>query len=226
MARLIDEAEVIISVCPPAAAAGVAGGIADGGFEGVYVDANAISAERSREIAGLFDSGQVGFVDGGIIGPPALVEGTTRLYLSGRHAEDVAALFAGSPLEAVTMVGEAGAASALKMSFASWTKGSSALLLAIRAMARAEGVETALLDEWAISQPGLTDRSERVAADVAPKGWRFAAEMEEIADTFDGVGLPDGFFRSAAELYQRLEPFKDRLDPPVSIDDVVNQLSP
>ena len=50
---------------------------------------------------------------------------------------------------------KAGAASALKMAFAAWTKGTAALLLGIRAVARAEGVDEMLLAEWQISLPHL-----------------------------------------------------------------------
>ena len=100
--------------------------------------------------------------------------------------------------------GEASAAaSALKMAYASWTKGSAALLLAARALARAEGVEEALLAEWGISQPGLAERSARAAGSAAAKGWRWVAEMEEIAAAMAAAGLPDGFHQAAAEVYRR-----------------------
>src|SRR5437763_150396 len=80
-------------------------------------------------------------VDGGRIGPPPREPGSTRLYLAGPEAESVAAAFAGTALEPRVVSQEAGAASALKMAYAAWTKGTAALLLAIRGLARAEGVE-------------------------------------------------------------------------------------
>ena len=91
------------------------------------------------------------------------------------------------------------------MAYASWTKGSAALLLAARALARAEGVEDALLAEWGISQPGLTERSARAAGSAAAKGWRWVAEMEEIAAAMAAAGLPDGFHLAAAEIYRRAQ---------------------
>jgi hypothetical protein len=96
-----------------------------------------------------------------------------------------------------------GLASTVKMAYASWTKGSAALLLAARALARAEGVEDVLLAEWGISQPGLGERSARSAGAAAGKGWRWVAEMEEIAATMAAAGLPEGFHRGAAEIYRR-----------------------
>ena len=97
-----------------------------------------------------------------------------------------------------------GTASALKMTYAAYTKGRSALLLALRETARANGVDQHLLDEWAISQPELAAVSERAAQSSAPKAWRWIAEMEEIASTFAAAGQPDGFHRAAAEVYRRV----------------------
>jgi hypothetical protein len=91
----------------------------------------------------------------------------------------------------------------VKMAYAAWTKGSSALLLAARALARAGGVERTLLAEWSLSQPDLTAQSERSAAAAAAKGWRWVGEMEEIAASMSAAGLPDGFHEAAAEIYDR-----------------------
>ncbi|MFT7599548.1 MAG: 3-hydroxyisobutyrate dehydrogenase-like beta-hydroxyacid dehydrogenase [Acidimicrobiales bacterium] len=220
--ELCSRADIIMSVCPPSEAATVALSVVDAGFPGGFVDGNAISSERTVQIAARFKPDQ--FIDGGIVGPPATVPGNTRLYLSGEGATEVAQLFDGSLVDARPIDGGIGAASHLKMCYAAWTKGSSALLLAVRAAAEAGGVTDSLLAEWDISLPGTVERSSRTAGATAPKGWRFAGEMEEIADTLDRAGLPDGFFRSAADLYQRLEPFKDQLEPAVTIDQVVSQL--
>jgi 3-hydroxyisobutyrate dehydrogenase-like beta-hydroxyacid dehydrogenase len=144
-------------------------------------------------------------VDGGIIGPPPVAPGRTRLYLSGARAIQVGRLFEGTALDArvIGPVGVVGSASAVKMAYAAWTKGTAALVLASRALARAEGVEDVLLGEWALSQPGLDDRSVRAARSAAAKGWRWIDEMEEIAAAMAAVGLPDGFHRAAAEVYRR-----------------------
>jgi 3-hydroxyisobutyrate dehydrogenase-like beta-hydroxyacid dehydrogenase len=195
------EAGVILSVCPPHAAADVAWAVH--GFSGLYVDANAISPGTAREIARMISDSGGRYVDGGIIGLPPATPGSTRLYLSGPHAQRVADLFAGTPLDA-RVIGEAPtAASAVKMAYAGWTKGSAALLLAVRALARAEGVEDALLAEWALSQPSLEARSQGSAGSATAKGWRWVAEMEEIAASMTVAGLPGGFHQAAAEIFRR-----------------------
>ena len=194
--RLVERAQVILSVCPPHAAADVAAAVADA--DALFVDANAISPATARAIATRAER----FVDGGIIGPPPRNAGTTRLYLSGARAAEVADLFEGTAVDARVVSDEIGDASAVKMTYAAWTKGTAALLLAIRAVADAEGVTEPLLEEWRLSLPELPDSVERAARSAAAKGWRWVGEMEEIAATFAAAGQPDGFHRAAAEVYR------------------------
>jgi 3-hydroxyisobutyrate dehydrogenase-like beta-hydroxyacid dehydrogenase len=207
--EIASRCDVIVSVCPPHAALDTARQVAGAGFGGLYLDANAISPATAREVAGIVSDGGADYVDGGIIGTPPVTPGFIRLYLSGPRAGEVRELFDGSLVDARMVdhtleggVGDAGAASAVKMAYASWTKGSAALLLAARALARAQGVEDVLLAEWGISQPGLEERSDRAARSAAAKGWRWTAEMEEIAASMTAAGLPAGFHLAAAEIYR------------------------
>jgi 3-hydroxyisobutyrate dehydrogenase-like beta-hydroxyacid dehydrogenase len=201
-AGTVDEvarrSDVILSVCPPHAALDVARSVA--GFTGVYVDANAISPGTASAVA----EAVIRCVDGGIVGPPPRTAGTTRLYLSGREAAAVAELFDGTTVDARVVSEEVGAASAVKMAYAAWTKGTAALLLAVRSLARTEGVEHTLLAEWELSLPELPDQSVRAAHSAALKGWRWVGEMEEIASAFAAAGLPDGFHQAAAEVFRAI----------------------
>jgi 3-hydroxyisobutyrate dehydrogenase-like beta-hydroxyacid dehydrogenase len=201
--RLIAKSSVILSICPPHAALDVAHQVAAAGYAGCYVDANAISAATAEQVATVVTAAGASYVDGGIIGQPPEAPGYTRLYLSGPQASEVRVLFNRSRLDARIAEGPLYAASTVKMAYAAWTKGSSALLLAARALARAGGVERTLLAEWQLSQPNLTAQSERAAAAAAAKGWRWIGEMEEIAASMSAVGLPDGFHEAAAEVFDR-----------------------
>jgi 3-hydroxyisobutyrate dehydrogenase-like beta-hydroxyacid dehydrogenase len=195
--ELARQSDVIVAVCPPHAAADVARSLPP--FTGVYLDANAVSPTTARKIGGLVSR----YVDGGIIGPPPRSRGSTRLYLSGDETSLVVDLFAGTIVETRVVSGDATAASAVKMAYAAWTKGTSALLLAVRAVARAEGVEETLLDEWQASLPQLPEQSLVAARSAVAKGWRWVGEMTEIAATFAAAGLPDEFHRAAGEIYRR-----------------------
>jgi 3-hydroxyisobutyrate dehydrogenase-like beta-hydroxyacid dehydrogenase len=194
--EVAKRSDVIVSVCPPHAAAEVAGSVTD--FRGIFVDANAIAPETARAIG----TGLARFVDGGIIGPPPRSPGTTRLYLSGPDAGEAAALFDGTALDARVLSDVIGDASALKMVYAAWTKGTAALLLAIRDVARSNGVDEALLAEWRLSLPELVDQLPRAERSASAKGWRWVGEMEEIAKTFAAAGEPGGFHEAAAEIFR------------------------
>jgi 3-hydroxyisobutyrate dehydrogenase-like beta-hydroxyacid dehydrogenase len=189
--------DVILCLCPPYVAVDIARSMTR--FAGIYVDANAVSPATARTIAALVGR----YVDGGIIGSPPRSAGTTSLYLSGTEATTIAGLFTGTVVEALVVADDPGAASAVKMAYAAWTKGTSALLLAVRCVARTAGVEEALIAEWRTSQPQLPEQSVAAARSALNKGWRWVGEMNEIAETFAAAGLPDGFHRGAAEIYRR-----------------------
>src|SRR5262245_13506775 len=95
------------------------------------------------------------------------------------------------------------------------------LLLAVRALAEHEGVTATLVEEWTVSQPDLFRQLDRAVGN-SRKAWRWIAEMEEIAATFAGAGLSEGFHLAAAEICRRLEPFKDARG--AKVEDLVNVL--
>jgi Domain of unknown function (DUF1932) len=194
----LADAEVILSVCPPHAALEVARSVQ--GTRALMIDANAVSPMTAVEIGEVVGER---WVDGGIVGPPPHRDGTTRLYVSGPHALEASLLFESTRLEPVVLDGSPVAASALKMAYAAWTKGSAALLLAALGSAGVNGVEEALRAEWARSQPGLDARWQSAADSAAAKGWRWVGEMDEIAATFAAAGLPSGFHEAAAEMFKR-----------------------
>ena len=214
LAALAGQAGTILSVAPPHAALDVARDVAGLGFRGVYVDANAVAPETTREIGRVVERAGARFVDGGIIGPANRKPGAARIYLSGPDAAAVARLLEAGPVVPKVLDGPVGAASALKIAYGGWNKGSQALLMAIRAYATAEGVDAALLAEWAISQPELGARSERAVNDNSRKAWRFVGEMEEDARALAQAGLPAAFHEAAGDVYQRLAGYKDTPTPP------------
>jgi 3-hydroxyisobutyrate dehydrogenase-like beta-hydroxyacid dehydrogenase len=219
--ELVHASEIVLSVCPPHAAADVAREVVDLGFTGLYVDCNAVSPDRTRAIQQLVEQAGADYVDGGIIGGPAWTrEAGTHLYLSGPRAEEVSACFADSPLQAPAISDRIGAASAIKMGYAAYTKGTTALLTAILGMVEKEGVRADLARQWGDDFTAQTVR--RVCANTA-KAWRFEGEMYEIAETFRGAGLPGDFHQGAAQVFKRLASFKDQTEPP-TIEAVLERL--
>jgi len=224
LAAAVRQSDIVLSVCPPEFASEVATEVAAQKFKGLYVDANAVSRTTAEEIGRIVSQAGASFVDGGIIGSPVKKAGTTRLYLSGEKAEEIAQLFSASMLDARTIGAIPGEASALKVVYAAWTKGTDALILAIRALATHEGVDNALLEEWKTSQPALESKCMRAAAVAAPKMWRYVGEMNEIAAAFESAGLPGGFHSAAAKISERLANFKDQTEPGPTLAAVLEQL--
>lgn len=218
-----EQCALVISICPPEAALDTAKQVS--GFEGVFLDANAISPATARDVAAVVEAGGGRYLDGGIIGPPPTASSPgTRLYLSGAGAHDVSMLFTGTTVDARVLSGGATTASALKMCFAAWTKGTTALLLAIRALADSLGETEALLAEWAGSLPELEGRSLSAAQQAATKGWRWRGEMEEIARTFRDARLPDGFHRAAADVYGAVDRDDDAPSAPSTLEAVITAI--
>jgi 3-hydroxyisobutyrate dehydrogenase-like beta-hydroxyacid dehydrogenase len=208
----LRQADAVLSICVPSGANQFACRVAALGFKGIFVDANAIAPESSREIGRIVEAAGATFVDGGIIGLPPAPARVTRLYLCGPQACTFAQLFSGTQTEAIVMNAPVGAASAIKVCFAAWSKGETALLGVIRALAHHEGVDDALMNEWRRSMRGVAEQSEHIV-ERAWKAWRWAGEMEEIAASFEAAGLPSGFLANA-EIYRRLSDFKDQKDKP------------
>ncbi|MFH8800724.1 DUF1932 domain-containing protein [Streptomyces sp. NPDC017936] len=211
LAELAARCDTVLSVCPPAAALDVAAQVAAAGFEGLYVDANAVSPRHMADLAPLFDGSGATVVDGGITGPPPRTAGTTRLYLSGdaRATARVAALFEGTALTAVALDGPVGRASALKLAFAAYNKISYALAAQACALAEGHGVLEDLFDLAAHALPGTPLAAAERLAGAGPKAWRWEPEMREIAQAWADAGLPAAFADAAARTFARWEHHKD-----------------
>jgi 3-hydroxyisobutyrate dehydrogenase-like beta-hydroxyacid dehydrogenase len=215
LSEFCQTCETIISICPPHAAEEVAQSVIGAGFQGLYLDANAISPQHAIKIGQVMKESGIQFIDGGIIGGPAWTPKETWLYLSGEHAEDIAACFSNGPLETKILGSEIGKASALKMCYAAYTKGTTALLAAILAAAESLNVREELYQQWNMDEEGFSEQVNRRVRRVAAKAWRFEGEMKEIAATFREAGLPDGFHQSATEIYHRMADFKDPSENPL-----------
>lgn len=217
---LCDRCSVLVSVCPPHAAKAVADQVLRCSFKGLYVDVNAISIQRAKQICDSMRAGGVDFVDGGIVGGPAWTPNSTWLYLSGPLAHRISDCFKNGPLETEVIGKEIGKASALKMCFAANTKGTTALLCAVLAAAESLGVRKELEKQWSRNGSGYAQKTLAGIRHVTTKAWRFAGEMDEIAATFQAAGVPNGFHHAAGEIYQRLAKFKNA-DPSLLMTDII-----
>jgi 3-hydroxyisobutyrate dehydrogenase-like beta-hydroxyacid dehydrogenase len=233
LAAVVREADVVLSVAPPAEAGAIASDVAraarKAGTRPLVADLNAVSPATIRSIAARLEG--LDLVDGAISGPPPRAEGTTRIYLSGARASELAGL--GWPGVELVLVGaEPGSASAVKMCTASVYKGTAALLTHALLTARAHGVLEHVLDDFAASPLNLAEGAERWLADTAAKSARYVAEMREIAATQEAAGLPPALFEGVAEVYAALarrplaQLTPEQAKASRSLEDVLARLSP
>jgi 3-hydroxyisobutyrate dehydrogenase-like beta-hydroxyacid dehydrogenase len=227
LAALAQTCDLLVSVCPPAAARDVAESVAATAFSGVYLEANAISPRHTVEIAELFGGSGSGsepgsgtgvtVVDGGIVGPPPQRAGSTVLYLSGD--EDAAGVvrraFEGGFLAVKPLGGEIGKASALKLAFASYNKITFVLAAQACALAAGYGVLEDLLALGGRALAGTPLGRPDSLSTAAARAWRWAPEMREIADACATAGVSPDLARIAAELFENWDRHKDEPDVPL-----------
>ena len=207
---LLSQAAVILSVMPPSAAIGFATDLAAAaqnlaGPPPLVVDLNAIAPATAQQIGDILSAADLAFIDGGIVGgPPKGSDAGPRIYVSGSELARLDML-RDAGLDMRPIAGGIGAASGLKMCYASMTKGITALQIEALVAARALGCDAELHAEMAFSQAALVDRADAWLPASCPKAYRWIGEMEEIAATFKSVGLTPLSFQGVAEIYRMVE---------------------
>ncbi|MCX4799927.1 DUF1932 domain-containing protein [Streptomyces sp. NBC_01242] len=223
LSELLDRSDIVISLCPPAAAEDLVCDVAGHRFAGVYVEANAINPERAQRIAALLESDAT-VVDGGVVGSPPVGGKTPTLYLSGPVDATVRieALFAGTAVRTAVLGTEVGRASALKLAYASFQKTSRVLVALAVGMAREHGVDQELIEVASRRTDSYLSEPQYVAK-TAARAWRWGPELEEAADALAAVGLPPEMLRAAASTLSRWHGVKD--DGELTLTDALDRLA-
>ena len=203
----IAQADVILSILPPneafALAERLAAPLSRASRKAIFADCNAINVETVRRIDAVIRPTGAAFVDGGIIGAPPGQSGNPTFYFSGQAAPALAGL-CDLGLNVRIMKAPLGAASALKMSYAGINKGTTLLAAAMLLGATRAGAADALRAELSESRPELLDRYARSIPDMYPKAYRWAPEMEEIAEFLGDDPAARLIFQGMAALCRRL----------------------
>jgi 3-hydroxyisobutyrate dehydrogenase-like beta-hydroxyacid dehydrogenase len=206
---VIAASDLFLSILPPALApelaAQAAAAMRRTGNKPLYADMNAVSPETVLGVGRTIEAAGAPFVDGGIIGNPPGKGAPTKVYFSGKHAEEVAEALKSPKMVLKTCGAEPGRASAVKMCYAALTKGSNALFATVLTAAEALGVSPEIMSEYEASQPDLLKRMRASVPFLPADAWRYTGEMEEIAATFESVGVTPKFHLGAADLYRLLD---------------------
>lgn len=227
---LTKRADIILSILPPARAVDqareVAAAMQASGAKPVYVDCNAVSPDTARKVGQAITSAGAPFIDAGIIGLAPGKGGRTRVHVSGPDTAPMEALD-GKGFEVIPLGEGIGRASALKMCYAGLTKGTFTLHTAVLLTAEMLGVGPELYDEFEISQPAALATMRRSVPRLPADSGRWIGEMEEIAATFAGAGVPSGFHEAAAEIFRILSrtPFasesRETMDTSRTVEDAI-----
>ncbi|WP_109506666.1 DUF1932 domain-containing protein [Nocardioides speluncae] len=218
---MLSIADLVLVICPSQAASSIAAEVAGHSYDGVYIDANAISPQRMLDIVATASAAGATVIDDSIFGAPPNDQRSIRLYLAGNGASQIAGLFEGSQVEPTVLEEPLGSASALKMAFASFQRGSRALAALAHALADDHGLSDQLVAEAERMGSGiLADRD--YLPSVAARAWRWQPELDEVAATQRASGLPDGLAVATGDVFEQLTPLKD--DWTANLRDVLARL--
>ena len=201
---LVEQSDLLLSVLVPSEATAVAEAIAGAfsrtGARPPVVECNAIAPQTVVRIAErLRDAGGT-LIDAGIIGlPPRPGRGGTHIYCSGPDTASFEEL-AEHGLDVRRIGPDIGQASGLKMVYAASTKGTTAVWTELLVAAEALGLSEALLAEFGDAQ--LPRQLRENVPTMPRRARRWVGEMEEIARTFEGLGLTPRIFEGAADIYR------------------------
>lgn len=204
MLKLIETCDVVLSILNPAAAIdnarAVAAAMKSSGRSRLFVDCNAVAPQTVTDIATIITAAGGDCIDAGIIGPPPRGKARMRMYVSGPRAALLEQI-ATPGIDVRVMSDRIGDASAIKMCYASYTKGAVALGVEMLMTARRLGVDAALDRELRESLAESRDWIISRSTSMPPKAYRWVPEMLEIAKTFEGAGLTPKILQGAADMY-------------------------
>ncbi|MDE2687983.1 MAG: DUF1932 domain-containing protein [Chloroflexota bacterium] len=224
---LVEQADLILSILVPSQAVSVAEQVAAAmratGKHSVYADCNAISPQTTRQIEGIITGAGGQYVDGGIIGGSPTRGTPPRFYVSGKHT-DVVAELDGKGITVKPIGEEIGRGSGIKMCYAALTKGTSTLQIALLSAAESMNLTDELVAEFEFSQPAALKQMNSGISRLPPNAHRWIGEMEEIASTFESLGITPSFHQGAAEIYRLLSgtPYADETPETVDKDRPTN----
>lgn len=214
---LVMQSDYILSIVPPRDALATAKRVAQACSDPIvvlsrkhaskeamyFLDLNAISPKLARQIATLFpgptssDTNSqvpVAFVDGGIIGAPPSYSTTTTTWntpsipTSSAHTSlPFQNPHLASTLNITHISNEIGPASTLKLTFASLTKGLTALSILATSTAKNAGVYDHLISHLEQRAPGHA-KSVKGMGGMPPKAYRWVEEMRGIGSAMDTEG--------------------------------------
>ena len=182
-----------------------------------FADCNAVSPQSALAMAEVINQAGGKFIDGGIIGTAPTKGDTPRFYVSGPDASVVMDLD-GRGITVKAIGNKVGQASGIKMCYAALTKGTNTLHVALLTAASRMGLTDDLRKEFEFSQKSHLAAMEKGISRLPANAHRWIGEMEDIAATFENLGVTPNFHKGAAEIYKMLNSTPFAKESPETID--------
>jgi 3-hydroxyisobutyrate dehydrogenase-like beta-hydroxyacid dehydrogenase len=207
MDALVREADLVLSILPPASAVAVAeetvAAMRRTGATPPYADCNATSPQTAQQMQRIVDGAGSDFIDVGIIGATPSEGRYPEFCASGPHARLLDELD-GKGIRIVDVGPEIGAGSAIKICNGAYNKGAFALYTAVMLAAEHYGFTDHLRKRLPGSQAGTVAKLDDAIVRLPSLSGRYIGEMEQVSETFESIGLPGGFHAASAALFRML----------------------
>tara|TARA_B110000263_G_scaffold229930_1_gene224060 strand:+ start:563 stop:1453 length:891 start_codon:yes stop_codon:yes gene_type:complete len=221
--ELVAHSDLFLSILPPDSADGLVDEITAILLQArkqkpfYFADCNAVSPFKAINMATKINNAGGKFIDAGIIGTSPDKGDIPRFYVSGPEANIMNALD-GCGISVKVMGDKVGQASAIKMCYAALTKGTNTLQIALLLAAQKMGVLDSLKNELESSQKKYFVAMEKNLPALPANAHRWIGEMQEIAQTFQKLGITPLFHEGSEEIYKLLLKSSFAKETPENID--------
>lgn len=192
--HLVNTVDCLLCFVPPETAGQVAAEVADAVAPSrrlVYADFNSIGPDEAQDLAVRLAGKGIDYVDGSIHGQARHLTTSSRVYLSGSRAGELAKLL-GAVLPVRELGREVAAASLFKLLLAALSKTMVSHFLQAGLFARETAQLPLFMEQVRHFYPGLLEAVERMAPTYPRHAQRRSREMENVSRAMASHGLRPG----------------------------------
>jgi 3-hydroxyisobutyrate dehydrogenase-like beta-hydroxyacid dehydrogenase len=173
----------------------------------IFLDINSVSPEAKRTAGGYVAASEAHFVEAAVMAAVPGQRLKVPMLVGGAYAVEAARRLRSAGMNATAVSQQIGVASAVKMCRSIMIKGMEALAVECLFAARRYGSEDVVLESLAATYPGMgweNHLPDYLISRVAEHGQRRAAELREVAQALDEVGVEPTMALAAARRQEQL----------------------
>jgi hypothetical protein len=178
--------------------------MAETGARPVYADCNATSPATAEWLNEIITGVGGKFIDVGIIGGAPLPGKEFPSFASSGPDAGLLEAIDGKGVKQLYIGPEIGQGSAIKICNGAFNKGAFALYTTVMLAAEHYGCTEFLRERLPGSQAGTVEKLDGAILRLPTLSGRYIGEMEQVAETFEAIGLTPDIHRGAADLFRLL----------------------